>query len=103
MASLWPPSGPPRSSDGLLGTNALLARAALLGGVSALAMRCMRGVLCARLWVSRLPLGSVFRFRFCGRMLFMSSLTHGRRGVRFVMTLRGLLFLFFLLRRFLNA
>src|SRR5258708_6706096 len=66
-------------------------------------MRCMRGVLCVRLWGSRLPLGSVLRFRFRGRMLFMSSLTHGCRGVRFVMTLRGLLFLFFLFRRFLDA
>src|SRR5258708_33952704 len=41
-------------SDGLLGSSALLARAALLGGVSALPMRCMRGVFRVGLLGSRL-------------------------------------------------
>src|SRR5260370_21747964 len=90
-------------SDGLLGSSALLARAALLGGVSALPMRCMRGVFRVGLLGSRFPLCRMLRFGLSCRMLFMSSLTHGCRGVRFVMALRGLLFLFFLLRRFLNA
>src|SRR5260370_33045239 len=78
---------PTWADDGLLGTTASLARAALLGGVSALAMRCMRGVLCVRLWRSRLALGSVLRFGFCCSVLLVGGFAHGSGGVRFVMTL----------------
>src|SRR5260370_13615023 len=64
-------------------------------------MGCIRGVLCVRLWGSRLPLGSVFRFGFCGGVLFVSGVAHCGCGVSLVGALGGLLFLFFLFRRFL--
>src|SRR5260370_35971248 len=64
-------------SDGLLGSSALLARAALLGGVSALPMRCMRGVFRVGLLGSRFPLCRMLRFGLSCRMRFMVSLTHG--------------------------
>src|SRR5713226_3262867 len=67
---------------------ALLAGMTLLAGGSVLAMRC---------------LGGVFRLDFCSRVLLMSGVAHRRCGVGFVGSLGGLLFLFFLFGRFLDA
>src|SRR6267143_709486 len=73
---------------GTLQTGALPAPVALLlSGGSTLAMRCMRGALRVGLRRSRFPLGNVFRFGFCCRVLLVSGLAHGSGGVRFVMTL----------------
>src|SRR5260370_40453482 len=82
---------------------ALPAPVALLAGGGTLAMRCMRGVLRVGLRRSRFPLGSVFRLDFCGGVLLMSGIAHSRSSVGFVGALRGLLFLLFLFRRFLDA
>ncbi len=66
-------------------------------------MGCVRGVL--RVWLrrGRLPFGRVFCLGFCGGVLLMSGIAHRRSSVGFVGPLRGLLFLLFLFRRFLDA
>src|SRR6266849_9884406 len=81
----------------------LLAPVALLGGGSALAMRCVSRLLRRRLRGGRLPLGSVFCFDSCGGVLLVSGVAHGRSGVCFVGALRVLPFLLFFLWRFLDA
>src|SRR5713226_8951523 len=81
----------------------LLARARLLGGDGTLAMRRSRGMLRVGLRGSGFHLGCVFRFDFCGGVLLVCSVAHCRGGVGLVGTFRGLLFLFFLFRRFLEA
>jgi hypothetical protein len=43
-----------------------------------------RYVLCVRLRVDRFHFGSVLRFGFCGCVLPVSGVAHGRGGVRFV-------------------
>src|SRR2546425_8374321 len=82
---------------------ALFAAVTLLAGGGTLAMRCMRGVLRVRLRGSRFPLGRMFRFGFCRRVLLMSGVTHRGGRVCFVGAFRRFLFLFFLFRRFLYA
>src|SRR5437899_10970292 len=79
-------------------SRALLAPVAFLGRGGTLTARCMSGVLGVSLLRSRLPLGGVFRFGFCGDVLLVSGVAHCRGSVGFVGALGGLLFLFFLFR-----
>src|SRR5437879_8605256 len=66
-------------------------------------MKGLASVLRAGLLRGRFPLGSMFcRLGVCGRVLVVSSIAHCRGGMCFVVTLRGLLFLFFLRGRFLD-
>src|SRR5260370_5788460 len=85
------------------GANALFARATLLAGGGALAARGRNGALRRGLRGSRLPLGCVFCLDFCGGVLLMSGVAHGRSGVCFFGALRGLLFLLFFLWLVLDA
>src|SRR5207244_5398707 len=61
--------------------------ALLLAGGRTLAMRYMRNVLRVGLWRSRLALGSLLCFRFCGCMLLTCGVAHCGSGVGFVVTL----------------
>src|SRR2546430_1576991 len=89
---------------GQLRTYALLAPVTLLAGGSAPAMRGRANVLCTRFRGVMVTLDSVLcGLDFCGRVLFVSGIAHCRGGMCFVVTLRGLLFLFFFLGRFLDA
>src|SRR5437870_2509785 len=82
----------------------LLAPVTLLACGGAPAMGGRASVLRAGLRGGRFPLGSMLcRRDFCGRVLFVSGIAHCRGGMCFVMTLGGLLFLFFFLGRFLDA
>src|SRR5882762_4820919 len=66
-------------------------------------MRGVAGALRVGLRRSRFPLGCVFCFGLCRGMLLMSGIAHRGGGVSFVSAFRGLLFLFFLFQRFLDA
>src|SRR5258708_11618823 len=97
-------AGPNQITAAVPPSGALLAAVTfLLAGGSTLAMRCLGGVFRRVLCGGRLALGSVFRLDFCSRVLLMSGVAHRRCGVGFVGALVGLLFLFFLFWRFLDA
>src|SRR2546427_8414007 len=103
MPSIPPSPGRISSPRLRLQRGALFAPVTLLAGGRALAMRCMCGVLRVGLRRSRFPLGRMFRFGSCCRVLLMSGVTHRCSSVCFVGALRGLLFLLFLFRRFFDA
>src|SRR6266576_3127323 len=63
---------------------ALPASVTLLASGSTLAMRCMSCVLRVGLSVNKLALGSLFGFGFCGGVLLVGGIAHGRGSVGFI-------------------